>query len=373
MGFSKSFIGMYMAAATISGAIFSLPIGIVSDNFGHKKICAAATGLMLISTLGEIYFLYPAFLLMISFVKGISSAAFMVVQNPFLMNNSSPEERIHVFSVNHAATTMASVLGSLFAAVVPAVLAFAFKSSSAFNMVEANSLRICLGVSTVFVLIALIPIFKIDEKALTVNIVPKKFNPREVIGDKNILALTFHRLLIGMGAGFTLPFFNVFLTDSFNATNEEVSMVTMGSRIVLTIATLSSPLLLKKMGRMRAIIITQILSLPTLIAITWSPSVAAVALLFWARTALMNMSTPISNAMAMELVPSNLRSTSSSMIHTADSIGRSAAQLAGGWIMDHISNIVPYYVTGVIYVIATVFFWVIFKDVDKDKTEEKLA
>ncbi|MDL2248593.1 MFS transporter [Tyzzerella sp. OttesenSCG-928-J15] len=365
MGFSKSFIGTYMAYSTIASAVFSVPIGVISDRIGHKKVCIAAALILIVGTVGEVSFLIPGLLLFASFIKGIGSAAFMVVQNPFIMNNSTDKERIHVFSLNHASVCMASVLGSLLAGVLPALAALFINSSGALISIEASSLRTSLAISVIFVVLSIIPVLLIEEKPVTANTAKKGFRIKDVIHNKNILSLTFHRFLIGVGAGFTLPFFNVFLSDSFNATNEEISMITMGSRIVLTIGTLLSPLLLKKFGRMKSIIITQVLSIPTLVAITWSPNVAAVALLYWVRTALMNMSSPISNSMAMELVPDDLRSTSSSMIHMADSVGRSAAQIGGGWIMDNLSNVMPYYITGILYVLATAFFWSMFKNVDK--------
>ncbi len=171
----------------------------------------------------------------------------------------------------------------------------------------------------------------------------------------------------------TIPFFNVFLSDSLGASAGEISTITMGSRVVLTIAVLMSPWLVKAFGRIKSVLITQMLSIPALLSISFAPGLWIVALLYWFRTALMNMSSPIATSFAMEIVPSDMRATASSTINMGNSIARSVSQILGGLMMDAWGNTSPYYFTCVLYFLASVFYYRAFNKFDKPQVHQAQA
>ena len=371
MGFDKSYIGIYMAAGTLAAAISAIPIGVMADRFGRRRSVLAAIILTTASAVGEVSTLSPFLLLAFSFTKGIGSTFKAVVQNPFLMENSTAQERIHLFSVNQALQTVASVGGSMLAGVLPLFFAFIAQSMGWLDYVEAEQLRFALAASIVFMALSFIPMYMVKEQKIErANTHSVTSDLLSIINDPNIRNLTIYRSLIGMGAGLTLPFFNVYLAETLNATNEEISLVTTGSRVVLTIGTLLSPFLVRYLGRIKSIIVTQMLSIPTLIAIAWpGANLAAVTVIYWFRTALMNMSSPISTTLGMEIVPADKRATSSSTMQMADSLARSAAQVMGGWIMQNWGNNIPYFFTCGIYLIATGFYYQSFKQYDNPDIE----
>ena len=370
MGFSKSYIGTYMAMGTLAAAIAAIPIGVIADRVGRKKSVLWAIVLTTLAAIGEVAILNPMFLLGVSFAKGVGSTFKQVVQNPFLMENSTPEERIHLFSVNQALQTVASVFGSGLAGLFPLLLAFAAQSLGWLEFVEVTQLRMALAFSIVFLLISAIPISMISET----NFKPSKRHSvasdlTSIVKDANLRNLAFYQFLIGAGAGMTIPFFNVFLSDSLGASAGEISTITMGSRVVLTVAVLMSPWLVRAFGRIKSVLITQLLSIPALLSISFAPGLWIVALLYWFRTALMNMSSPIATSFAMEIVPSDMRATASSTINMGNSIARSASQILGGFMMDTWGNTSPYYFTCVLYFLASVFYYRAFNKFDKPKSQ----
>jgi MFS family permease len=158
MGFSKSYIGTYMAMGTLAAAIAAIPIGVVADRVGRKKSVLWAIALTTLAAIGEVAILNPMLLLGVSFAKGVGSTFKQVVQNPFLMENSTPDERIHLFSVNQALQTVASVLGSGLAGLFPLLLAFAAQSFGWLEFVEVAQLRMALAFSIIFLLISSNPL-----------------------------------------------------------------------------------------------------------------------------------------------------------------------------------------------------------------------
>ncbi|MCE5197122.1 MAG: MFS transporter [Negativicutes bacterium] len=366
LGFSKSYIGTYMAMNTLAAAIAAIPIGVIADRVGRKKSVMWSIGLNTVATLAEVTFLNPAILLFVSFSKGIGSTFKAVVQNPFLMENSKPEERIHLFSVNQALQTVASVGGSALAGVFPMLLAFFAQAMGWTDFLEVSQLRLALAFSTIFLVLSAIPMAMVKED----NFQPSKRHNvfsdlSTIVKDQNLRNLTIYRFMIGAGAGMTVSFFNVFLSDSLGASAGEISFITMGSRVALTVAVLCSPWLVRTLGRINSVLITQVLSIPALLTISLAPNIFVVTILYWVRTALMNMSSPISTSFAMEIVPSDMRATASSTMNMGDSLARSASQILGGIMMDTWGNSSPYYFTCALYFAASVFYWWAFRKYDQ--------
>lgn len=368
LGFSKSYIGTYMAMKTLAAALAAIPIGVIADRMGRKKSILWAIAFTALATIGEVTLLNQALLLVASFAQGIGSTFKSVVQNPFLMENSEPHERIHLFSVNQALQTVASVMGSGLAGLFPLILAFAAQRFGWLEFVEVTQLRLALAFSVVFLAISAIPMMMVNES----NFVPSKRHSVKsdvlsIVKDENLRNLTVYRFLIGAGAGMTIPFFNVFLSDSLGASAGQISTITMGSRVVLTVAVLMSPWLVQVLGRIKSVLVTQLLSIPALLSISFAPSIWVVTLLYWFRSALMNMSSPISTAFAMEIVPDDMRATASSTMNMGDSIARSFSQVLGGFMMDTWGNASPYYFTCILYFIASIFYYKAFNKFDNPK------
>ncbi|NLN84342.1 MAG: MFS transporter [Firmicutes bacterium] len=368
LGFSKSYIGTFMAMKTMAAAISAIPIGVVADRVGRKRSVLWAIFFTILATIGEVTLMNQALLLLASFAQGIGSTFKSVVQNPFLMENSEPHERIHLFSVNQALQTVASVLGSGLAGLMPLIFAFTAERLGWLELVEVTQLRMALAFSIVFLIISAIPMLMVNET----NFVPSKRHSVKsdliaIVKDENLRNLTIYRFMIGAGAGMTIPFFNVFLSDTLNATAGQISYITMGSRVVLTIAVLMSPWLVRVLGRIKSVLVTQLLSIPALLSISFAPSIWITAVLYWFRSALMNMSSPISTSFAMEIVPSDMRATASSTMNMGGSLARSISQMLGGYMMDTMGNASPYYFTSVIYFIATIFYYRAFNKFDKPK------
>ncbi len=356
LGFSKSYIGTFMAMASLATAVSSIPIGIMADRMDRRRTVLYAIALTAISGAGQVIFTQPQLLLLFSFTKGAATTFKGVVQNPFLMENSSPRERIHLFSVNHALQTVAGMVGSALAGILPFVLMLAAEAMGLPGMLELHQLRYALAISLVFVVLSAIPILYIRERPRQPVKRSVMLDVTSIFRDRTLRDLTLYRVLIGAGAGMTVPFFNVFLTDSLRATSAQVSTVTFGSRVVLTVATLFSPFLVKRFGKVKSVLITQLLSIPALFSIAWVPSLAVVTVLFWARNSLMNMSSPITTSFAMEIVPADQRATASSAMSMADSLARTFSQMLGGFMMDNYGNSSPYYITCIIYLLASIFY-----------------
>ena len=79
----------------------------------------------------------------------------------------------------------------------------------------------------------------------------------------------------------------------------------------------------------------------------------------------MNMSSPVTSSFAMEIVPSEQRATTASLMSMANNLTRGVSATVAGFMMEYISNGSPYFGTAIIYTIAVLFYFKSFMHVEE--------
>ncbi|NLY54070.1 MAG: MFS transporter [Firmicutes bacterium] len=363
LGYSTSTIGLLVFVETLASGLVSLPAGWFSDNFGRKRSLYYAIIISGLAAFGQISFtnILPL-LVFFNFLRGAANTFKTISQAPFLTENSDPEERVHLFSANQALSTMASVLGSSMGGALPAMLL----SQGFVDGLEANALRWTLAISIGFYFLAAIPVFFIQETRSEHSYRPGWTDLGVVLRSERVRYFAVFQGLIGLGAGMVIPFFNVFLREQLGATTDQVGSIMAISSIVLTIGVLLSPILAERWGKVRAVTITQMLSIPFLLTAGYVPNLQIVAVAFWLRMALMNMSSPISGTFAMEMLPASQRATANSIYNMSSQILRAIAGAIGGYLMDNFGLSSPYILTAGIYFVATIYYKKRFSPIEQE-------
>lgn len=362
LGYTKTFLGIFTTVNLICSGLVSLPAGVFADRFGRKRALLIAIVLATVAGLGQVLFTTSGVVLLIfSAVRGASNTFKSIVQSPLLVDNSSPTERIHLFSVNSALTHLAGFLGNNVGGLMPV---FFLDALNITQNLEVAPLRISLIVSALFWLVSAIPVLFMKE-APKVQSTLRRIGFAAVLKNPIARNLAMHNMLIGGGAGLVVPFFNVFLTEQLQATTAQIGFITGGTNLVLIVAVLITPFLVKKFGKVRSVVFTQGISIPLLIVMARSSSLWVVTIAYWFRNALMNMSQPITGSFSMEIVPSEQRASTASLMSMSNNLTRAFSATVAGYMMDNISNSSPYYGTAVIYSLAVLFYFKSFAAIEE--------
>jgi len=105
---------------------------------------------------------------------------------------------------------------------------------------------------------------------------------------------------IGLGAGLVLPFLNLYLADKFGLAFTEVGVLFALSALAAMVADLVEPALVRRLGKVGAIVAGQGATLPFIVIIAYVPFLPLVTLALFVRAALMNAAYPVTIALAME-------------------------------------------------------------------------
>jgi len=109
---------------------------------------------------------------------------------------------------------------------------------------------------------------------------------------------------VGLGAGLTIPYLNLYFKNVFGLSDTAIGAAVAAGQIATFAGMAAGPAIAKWLGKPRAVFWTQMLSVPLILVLGWvhgagrSPSSPTLP-----RQVLMNMSTPIQDNFALELVP----------------------------------------------------------------------
>src|ERR1700730_16901504 len=98
LGYNTDFVGFVLFAGYLGAALAIFPAGICIDRFGGKLILIWSSAAIGSAAVVQILFRQPIPLLISGFLAGVAGAFVLVVNAPFLTNNSTPGERPLLFS-----------------------------------------------------------------------------------------------------------------------------------------------------------------------------------------------------------------------------------------------------------------------------------
>jgi MFS family permease len=347
-GAGTALLGTIAGASAAAAAIGALPSGWLSDRIGRRDFLLLAGAVGGAAQLAQILWPRPSVLIPAAWVGGLATVALAVVVAPLMAERSDAEGRQSLFSLVAAAGLVAGVAGNLLGGWLPARLA-------AEGPFAAD--RTALLVATGFQLLALpavlgLPNDRRSGPGLRLRLPPAL--PRLLVPE----------ILIGLGAGLFIPFYNVFLARHLGAATATIGVVFSVQALVAAGFTLLAPRISRKIGRVPAMVGLQLGSLPFLATMALSGSLPVVAGAGFVRSGLMNSAGPLENSLEMEAVDPGERALANAAIGMAWNGAWAVSAWVAGFIMRS-SLTVPYWITMGCYAAAATSVHLLLRPLDR--------
>ncbi|MEK3976385.1 MFS transporter [Psychrobacillus sp. FSL K6-1267] len=371
LGYPETLNGKIIAMTSLASALMLVPAGFLSDRFGRKKIIiigavvASFTLFYRSLMIGEQSLIYAAFF------TGLFMALVQVSGVPFLAENSKASERMHLFSIHFSLMTVAGVIGSLGGGVMADML-HTFGDISV-----VNSIKYVLILGAVIFTLGLLPLLRLQtvkEKEMAADLVAdSKEGPSGFRKNLKIIILFgFANLLIGTGSGLVIPYLNLYFSNRFGASNSYIGLILSLGSAMTAIAMLLGPALVKRVGKVKALVIFQLLSIPFLFITGYTNSLVIASIAFLMRQALMNAGNPIQSAIAMDLVQDKYKGLANSVNQMVFNVGwASTGSISTGLVMTfgfYWGYAYTFTITGILYLIASTYFFIVFGRKKLDST-----
>lgn len=371
VGFQPDFIGMMFTVNAITAGFVALLAGLVCERIGPKRALLIGFTANLASLI-QVVVLQSSILLAASLTSGLIGTVGWVAYAPFMMENSTQEERTYLFSVTWAAMIVMGVIGSYVGGVMPDLLNTVLSLPTGTNG-SAVGYRLALTISIALASTAIVPILLTKENDIRQRQkMGDLLNLRNIRSHRTILKFMIPAGLIGFGAGFIVPLFNVFFKLKFSATTEQVGLISAMSNVTLGIGILVAPALAKRLDKVKAVVLCQYFSMPFIMLMTLSPNLPSASTAYIIRNALMNMAGPVNTTLQMELVSETERATTSGLIIMADNVPRALTAWLSGKMMTESDFFTPFLVTTLTYFVASSLYFTFFRKAESQITEKRV-
>ncbi|OAF07736.1 hypothetical protein AYJ54_16650 [Bradyrhizobium centrolobii] len=345
LGASPEFIGVIVAASTITGIFFKLPSGALSDVLGRKRMMV----------IGALFFAAPPFLypsvqepwslLALRFVHGFATAIFSPVASAYVasLTESGRGARLGWFSsANDIGATAGPLIGGV-------VLYFTASYSLTYLLVGA------LGVIGLLLVLRLPDVDSLPVKAKTLGARAAEFRQGlvEVLRTPPIFVAAGIEAIMYLGYGAFLGFLPLY-AKHVGRNDAEIAFI---FGVQLALAVVSKPIagsLSDRVGRIPVIIIGLLLCASALPLMFRSENLMVFLLVAPLLGLGVGAVTPVTNALAADLASDRRLGAAMGVFGTVLDIGEAAGPMLAGFLIGGLGYAATFDVLAAIIVAVTI-------------------
>jgi len=362
IGIEEGTIGLILSVTTLTGAVLTVPFGILADRYSKKWVLMSGGFIS-----GFAWLMYAltqdvGLLLASSVLQGLSYATFGAT-TAMLAEKTSEGERTVAFSLSNVVFMAGSSVGAL-ASGIPdwLIRGFGQGTAQAYAPLFVAAFALCALSSLV-----LIPLKESPTRQSKLNLIPTK-------SKSEVVKLSVANVFIGLGAGLIIPLLPLWFYLRFGVGGGELGVLTVITNALMAISYLAAPELAKRMGAVGSIVSTQLIATGMLVLMPMTPIYGVVAVLYVMRTFLMNLSSPIQSAFMMNIVHPDERALAAALCSPFSGITwglpNSVGQGIGGAMFERKMLDLPFYLCGMLYALGAVSFFYFFRKYELEKRRQ---
>jgi MFS family permease len=369
LGFGEDLIGQVLSFTAWGMALVSVPAALIIPRVSIKKILVFSVVLAGFFYLLQATLVARTELLVASLALGMSSTVARVAAAPFMMRNSTPKERTYLFSLHFGIYLVAGIVGSLGGGQLPGLF-------STLGVPGALAFRYALYVSVGLGFLSVIPFLMIRQKRAPVE--PSGARPtwnRKLLLERGtlLLKLCFPFFVVGLGAGFVIPFLNLYFRNRFDIPASTIGIYFAIQQVAMLGGILSGPVLSKRFGMIKTVVFTQLASIPFMLVLAFTYYLPAAVGAFIFRASLMNMGQPISTNFAMEKVQEKEQALTNALLMLSWTGSWAVSANLGGRMIKAYGFTLPLLITVGLYFLASVLYFIFFSSEEDTKMGKAIS
>ncbi|MCW3994852.1 MAG: MFS transporter [Candidatus Bathyarchaeota archaeon] len=356
LGYSLLQVGLVVTVAGVSSAILIVSAGLLSYKANNRKIFLILSALLM-SALGAIYVSTASFpLLLLGAVLGGAGSAgaggpgggpFGPAQQALLADKVSAIERNRVFSINALVGTLLFSLGAAFAALPETFSALGLDRILVYRLL----FLIFMGLGLVTAFLSYVVQDVMIEKRKTID------QEKRLIGKFTLTAT-----LNGFGFGLIpLPLITLWFSIVFGASAFYISLVISASTIASAFSYLFAPSLAKRLGSVKMIVSTRLVSAVLLVLLPIIPFFVVASIFYVARSIFLSVGMPIRQSYMMGIVGAEERAMA---VGVSSGLGwglpYAVSPVFSGYIMQEVASSLPLYISALLQTANSAVYYLFF-------------
>jgi len=351
VGFTAVQAGLLISAQGIAVVLTSIPLGIISDIYGRKKLLilgnlAGAAALLVFALTTNFSYLISA-----SVILGLAEGASVTTWNALLADLTDNSNRNRVFSRSFIMINVTTGVGLVLPGAFPALQSLTGLTNYALH----RETLLILGLAS-FISPLMFYILLRNHR--------ETHNPERrwsgLTNKATLAKLGFVASTIGFGAGFIIPLVGAWFYFRFNVSDNYSGPILAFSNILIGFSAYASPRLATKFGQMRAIILVTGSSMLFMLSMAFIPIFALAAGVYIVRAALMNMAGPLMDSFSMSIFPAEQRGLVSALSNITFRLPNSLSTYFGCFILGLGLLQLPFFIASAFYITGLTAFYIFF-------------
>ncbi|HUI22801.1 MAG TPA: MFS transporter [Nitrososphaerales archaeon] len=341
--------GLPITVMGVTLVVLSFPFGIVADRVGRLKMLVLGNLCASLSLIGFALTSSYALVIMVAVLEGTGEAAYAVSFVALIADNAGDEKRTPAFSLLAFLGWVAGALGSFVISSVDVLHGLGL------SLKEAH---VILFVTVALLSLSMTPLMlKVREESVRnrrKGILPKK-------SWRVILKYGSYSVIIALGAGLFVPLMAFWFSQAYGVSDDFSGLVLGLTNLLTAGVVFIAPWLSRKMGLVKAAVVTQAASTVFMVVLPSAPNFGAAASIYIVRVFLMNLSNPLTQSLIMGLVSPDERGMASGVSAAIWRLPNALSTFVGYDMMNAGLLALPFYYATVLYVVGISAFWFMFK------------
>lgn len=320
LGFAEAQIGRVTASLTLGTMGGTVFLGIVASRYGIRRILLFCIPFAALISAVRVSLPSYGSQVMFGVLTGLTLCAWGVCLAPSVASLCDQNTRPFAFSAIFASGIAITGVGSLIASRAPTLLQriYAAQHLSVPEAQHTVAVFACGLAALAAIPIAVLPLGSLPRREGKFYVHPYvwRFLPA-------VALWTF-------GSGALVPFVTAFFTRHLSVSVERLGSILSLSQVAQTAGILLAPLLLRRLGSGRGMLVSQLAAALGLILLGSAHGVGSAAAFYWLFIGLNCMSEPSLFSLLMDNVPPEHRSSASAMHQLVSSVTLTVAAIAAG-------------------------------------------
>lgn len=352
LGFTSSNLGSVFMMNAIGAAILTVPMGVLADRYGKKRIMlagalAVALSVILILTSKSVLMFQLGFLLI-----GVSNATGVII-SPLYSSFFEKDDLDKAFGLYGALNIATVSLGSLMGFIPPYLV-----DSYGFNLQSSYWLLLSLGAA---LFLSQFVFYMSSMRGMREPV--KGEGPKFMLQSRGLVAkFCIISILSSLSYGVFFSLFPYYVNKKFGIESDALGALFFTSNLVAAGAMAASSRISKRYGTLTTMVLSMGLAAPFYLLTPLAPSYLALSILYVGRVGIRVIADPLLNSVFMKNIGDDEKSTANSIRMMAMQGANVVGPWAGGQLMDRTSMELPAYVGGGLYAALAVFTLVLLRD-----------
>lgn len=337
LGYGPTVVGLVNGMGFVAYAVFSLPAGALGARYGTRRmlqvgfvLAAAGTGLLPAAQFlsGN---LQVAWIAVAYTITSMGLDAYFVNSNPFMLQSTTPRERMYLYSLRVGMSPIAAFVGALVGGLLPGTLV------KLLPITDTASFALALLVAAVALLIGVVALFNTEATAAPAE---EQDSPQVTVRSPTtalpVLVITIMGFVIMLriaSEGAQRTFFNVYLDEILAMPTAQIGMLAACGQLVGGFAALMSPYFARRWGLEPVIVWASLGMALSTVAFALIPHWAGAAIGYAGLVSFTYIQRPCSLRHTMEVVPARWRETAAGVANMVAGIGWGTMGFAGGFLV----------------------------------------